>query len=96
MTPNIAYAADPAQPVMNVTPAEIERLLALEHADPHSILGAHPTLEGIVVRSYRPEAESVSLLLEGDAPRPMARIDPRGLFEVTVPDAAKWPPIASR
>jgi 1,4-alpha-glucan branching enzyme len=40
--------------------ADLERLLAGEHSDPHSILGAHPHRKGVVVRTFRPGAESVS------------------------------------
>jgi 1,4-alpha-glucan branching enzyme len=71
---------------MNVIPAEIERLFALAHPDPHSILGAHPAREGIVVRSYRPDAEGISLIVDGEPARPMSRVDARGLFELVVPD----------
>jgi 1,4-alpha-glucan branching enzyme len=33
-----------------------------ELADPHSLLGAHPTEDGVVVRAYRPDAASVRVL----------------------------------
>jgi 1,4-alpha-glucan branching enzyme len=32
---------------------EIERLVARDHHDPHSVLGAHPALGGVVVRAFR-------------------------------------------
>src|SRR5205823_3183178 len=65
---------------------DLERLLALRHSDPHSILGAHPTAEGLVVRAFRPAAERVDLLLDGGPPKPMARRHEDGLFEALVPD----------
>ena len=34
--------------------AEIERLAAGHHHDPHSILGAHPGPHGVVIRALRP------------------------------------------
>jgi 1,4-alpha-glucan branching enzyme len=71
---------------MNIAEADVERLLALVHPDPHAILGAHPTPEGVVVRAFRPNAERIDLLLEGEPPRAMSSIDGRGLFEVVVPE----------
>jgi 1,4-alpha-glucan branching enzyme len=63
---------------------ELNRLLALRHHDPHSILGAHPTPAGVIVRAFRPGAERVNLLVDGEPPRAMrARPEP-GLFEVIV------------
>ncbi len=63
---------------------ELIRLLELRHHDPHSILGAHPTARGVIVRAFRPGAESVNLILDGEPPLPMrARPEP-GLFEVLV------------
>src|ERR1700722_10207509 len=58
---------------------ELERLLAFQHHDPHSILG-----ERLVVRAFRPDASSINLLIPGDALRPMRMRDPAGLFEVAV------------
>ena len=63
---------------------ELSRLLALRHHDPHSILGAHPTPAGVIVRAFRPGAERVNLLIDGEPPRSMrARPEP-GLFELLV------------
>ena len=47
-----------------VARAEIDRLVAGEHHDPHSILGAHPGPDGVVVRALRPMATSVTLVLD--------------------------------
>ncbi len=71
------------QPIIpTVAPAELEMLLRLASPDPHSILGAHPTARGVVVRAFRPEASSVELLIEGEAPRPLTRTHPKGFFEL--------------
>ena len=43
--------------ISGVAREEITRLLALRHQDPHSILGAHPTDRGVIVRAYRPDAD---------------------------------------
>src|SRR5208337_3706395 len=63
---------------------ELERLLAFEHHDPHSILGAHLDGKYLVVRAFRPDASHIELLVPGDAPRPMRLRDPAGLFEAMV------------
>ena len=63
---------------------ELERLLALQHHDPHSILGAHLDGKRLVVRAFRPDATRIDLLVPGDAPRPMRLRDQAGLFEATV------------
>jgi len=55
------------------------RLLALDHDEPHRILGPH----GDVVRAFHPDATSCELL-EGGGARVMTAIGP-GLFEVRVP-----------
>jgi 1,4-alpha-glucan branching enzyme len=64
---------------------ELERLLSLRHHDPHSILGGHPVAGGVVVRAYRPGADRVRLLIDGETPLSMApRPEGEGLFEVLV------------
>ena len=61
----------------------LESLAALEHLDPHSILGAHIEPDGVVVRAFRPDAEAVVLLIDGEqGGREMARIHPAGIFEI--------------
>src|SRR5437868_4373709 len=61
---------------------ELERLLALNSSDPHAVLGAHPTARGVVVRAFRPDAERVETIVEGEGPREMKRTHPAGLFEL--------------
>ncbi len=70
----INYPAVPA--------GQLELLFSYIHPDPHQILGAHPTLQGIIVRAYRPEAIRVELLVDGEAPRTMNRTHQAGLFEL--------------
>ena len=65
-----------------VSPAEVERLLALNSPDPHAVLGAHPTPRGVVVRALRPAAARVEVVAEGEGPREMARVHDAGLFEL--------------
>src|SRR5437868_14198120 len=61
----------------------LERLVALEHLDPHSLLGAHLEPDGVVVRVFRPDAERVTLLIDGEKNgRAMTRVHPAGAFEI--------------
>jgi 1,4-alpha-glucan branching enzyme len=39
--------------------AALQRLLALRHGNPHSVLGAHPTGGDVFVRVFRPDAKQV-------------------------------------
>jgi 1,4-alpha-glucan branching enzyme len=69
-----------------IAPSEIERLLKLEHSDPHSILGAHPGPDGVTIRAWRPDADGISVV-ENDTSRwPMAPRNEDGLFEVRIAD----------
>src|ERR1035437_2926340 len=63
---------------------ELDRLLALQHHDPHSILGAHLEGKRVVVRAFRPGASRIDVLVPGDAPRPMHVRGATGLFEAVV------------
>lgn len=63
--------------------AELARLLAGEHHDPHSILGAHEYGKNTVIRALRPHATGVTVLI-GKKRYPMKAIE-GGLFAVEVP-----------
>ncbi len=63
--------------------ADLARLLAGEHHDPHSILGAHEYGKNTVIRALRPHASGVIVLI-GKKRYPMKAIE-GGLFAVEVP-----------
>jgi 1,4-alpha-glucan branching enzyme len=64
-------------------PAAVQRLVSLRLPDPHSLLGAHATPAGVVVRAFRPDAERVELLVKGvRKPFEMSRTHAAGLFEI--------------
>src|SRR5258708_11227328 len=63
---------------------EIELVLSGHHHDPHSVLGAHPGLGGTVIRTLRPLAWSVDVVLPDGSRYPMAHVH-EGVFSVTVP-----------
>jgi 1,4-alpha-glucan branching enzyme len=67
-----------------VSNEDLMRLFALAHPDPHSILGAHPTPQGVIIRAYRPEAVGVKILPEGERPLTMVRVAQAGFFELLV------------
>jgi 1,4-alpha-glucan branching enzyme len=68
------------------TAEELERLFELRHSNPHGILGAHPTSQGVVIRAWRVDARGVSVLLEDGTAHPMTKVHPAGLFEARFPD----------
>ncbi|MGB9377209.1 MAG: 1,4-alpha-glucan branching protein GlgB [Mycobacteriales bacterium] len=63
---------------------QLDRLVGGDIHDPHGILGAHPTEAGTAVRALRPEAESVTLVVDGRR-HPMESLHDGGVFGVVVP-----------
>lgn len=47
-------------------PADLSRLVAGTHHDPHGILGAHEYGDHTVIRAFRPHATEVAALVGGD------------------------------
>src|SRR5215472_3215733 len=70
--------------ISEISRDDVRRLLSLTHRDPHSILGAHLTNGGAIIRAYRPEATDVFLRLDGDERREMLTRPEPGLFEIAV------------
>jgi 1,4-alpha-glucan branching enzyme len=67
---------------MKAPAAELtERLVRGELVDPHSLLGAHRSNGGTIVRVWRPDAESVVCMREGETIAKLERVHPAGLFE---------------
>jgi 1,4-alpha-glucan branching enzyme len=67
--------------VTTVDTTELDTLVRREHHDPHSILGAHPADDGLVVRAYRPGACAVTAQLEAGDDVELEEIHPAGVFE---------------
>ncbi len=76
--------------ITGILPKDVERLVRVEHPDPHSILGAHlHTVEekaGVVVRAFHPEATQAEVAVEGKEPFLMEKCHPGGLFACFLPD----------
>jgi 1,4-alpha-glucan branching enzyme len=68
-----------------IGPAELKSFLALKHANPDAILGAHAVEGGVVIRAFRPGAEKVEVLIGKKDPLLMQMIHEAGLFEATIP-----------
>ena len=71
-----------------VTPIEpdIALLAARDHHEPHRVLGAHATPDGLVIRVWRPGAASVRAIPEGGEPVALEHRS-SGLFDGVVPGA---------
>jgi 1,4-alpha-glucan branching enzyme len=70
-------------PHLRPDPADLNRLFAGEHHNPHSILGAHEYGDHTVIRAYRPHAVEVAALV-GDERYVFTHLDD-GLFAVALP-----------
>jgi 1,4-alpha-glucan branching enzyme len=70
---------------------EIDRLLARDHPEPHRLLGAHASREGVVFRCFKPGAEWIRVLPEGHEPFRLRRIHKDGVFAGTLPGVESPP-----
>jgi 1,4-alpha-glucan branching enzyme len=48
---------------------DIDRIIGIEHSDPHSVLGAHPARiqgkDGIIIRAFHPDSIAAELVIDG-------------------------------
>jgi len=83
-------ASKPKRAPLAIDPGERGRLLAGDHHDPHSILGAHPATlkgqDGAVVRAYHHDATAAECLLAGSEALEMEPLGD-GLFAAFLPGA---------
>ena len=64
--------------------ADLERLVTIQHHDPHHLLGPHPERDGegrerVAIRGWRPDAAEMIILAGGQRIQ-MHRLHPAGLF----------------
>ncbi|WP_437747903.1 1,4-alpha-glucan branching protein GlgB [Sorangium sp. So ce302] len=66
---------------------ELDLIAAVEHPDPHHVLGAHEDEDDLVVRVFRPDATEIAVVPGNPRLRrqPMERVHPAGLFEARFP-----------
>jgi 1,4-alpha-glucan branching enzyme len=70
------------QPIVTRTPDDpIKRLVKGELRDPHGLLGIHPSGDGAIVRAWRPEAQTVNVVVDGEVVAKLDKVEPSGLFE---------------
>jgi len=72
---------------MNVATGDVERIIARDHPTPHDVLGAHVQNGHVVVRAFRPGAQSIRVLRDGDEPAELKKVHPAGFFEGPIEDA---------
>ena len=81
----------PSAALAGVDLAEVDRLLAGDHADPHRILGAHPATvngaAGVIIRAMHPDAVRVEALLADNRAIDLPRLA-GGLFGAFLPGEA--------
>jgi 1,4-alpha-glucan branching enzyme len=65
----------------SVAVSELDAIVRREHPNPHSVLGAHPDAEGVVIRAYRPAACEVKALVDAGGVVELEQIHPGGVFE---------------
>jgi 1,4-alpha-glucan branching enzyme len=72
---------------MKVAKSELDALARREHGQPHAILGAHATGDGVVIRALRPGALKVSAKASKRPAVELTQIHPGGIFEGTIEGA---------
>src|SRR5688500_17749006 len=78
-------ARDSQDPGDGLVSADVERLVKGELRDPHSLLGKHPAPgDRTIVRAFRPEAQTVRVITNGEPAAKLESVHPAGLFEGTV------------
>jgi len=66
--------------------AAIEAIVYSEEDNPHALLGAHITNDGILIQTFIPTAERVSVKVDGVKKEyPMEQDDETGFFAVLLP-----------
>ena len=65
--------------------ARIEGLVYSEEDQPHEILGPHVTEDGVLIQTFIPTAETVTLETADGGSFPMEQEDENGFFAVLVP-----------
>ncbi|MBW1895570.1 MAG: 1,4-alpha-glucan branching protein GlgB [Deltaproteobacteria bacterium] len=82
--------------LIGVSEQDVERLVRIEHPDPHSILGVHPHKiegqQGVVIRAFHPDAIEATMLTDGAESILMEKCHPGGLFACFAPEQV--PPIS--
>ena len=69
--------------LLGIVPEDVDRIVRVEHSDPHSVLGAHPAMikgqSGVIIRAFHPDAAAADLLV-GSERLSMKTSGAKGLF----------------
>ncbi len=66
---------------------QLQRLIEFNHPDPHAVLGIHSDGDGVVVRTFRPDAEKVTILPDSGGRLPAVHVRD-GVFEARLNNRA--------
>jgi 1,4-alpha-glucan branching enzyme len=74
-----------------VDPNDIAAILHGSHSDPFRVLGPHRAGNDLVIRVFRPEAKTISVVAAEDHDRifPAERLHVEGLYQSTVPNESR-------
>ncbi len=75
----------PDQMMAGLAGGEVDALLRGDHRQPHDLLGPHATADGIVVRTFMPEAVAAEVVVDNRRRIPMQRVADPGLFAALLP-----------
>ena len=77
--------------LLGIAPEDVDRIVRVEHSDPHSVLGAHPAAvrgqSGIIIRAFHPDAAAADLLVASER-LSMKTSEAQGLFWCFLPNAS--------
>src|SRR6266404_5095468 len=77
--------------IAGLPPAELSSFLAGTHSDPFRILGPHRSKGGLVIRTFRPDAQKIDIVLDQQSKEPIAaeKFHRDGFFCAMLPDATR-------
>lgn len=66
-----------------ITAGDVQRIVDVEHSDPHHVLGAHPCSvdgkDGLILRAFHPDAVGADVIVDGEL-LPMEDSGAKGIF----------------
>ncbi len=77
--------------IVGIPPDEMNAFLSATHPDPFRILGPHRVGEDLAIRVFRPDAQKVEILTNGDSGQPIEaeKIHSDGFFCARIPGAGR-------
>ena len=77
--------------IVGIPPDELNAFLSATHPDPFRILGPHRVGDDLAIRIFRPDAQKVEILTNGDSAPPIEaeKVHSDGFFCARIPGAAR-------